>query len=62
MQRMQRHLKATACAALLAGRKACPARGGSVQAIAYFIPSARSTPSSATAFPSFFVTTPNEPE
>jgi hypothetical protein len=28
----------------------------------HFIPSALSTPSSATVFPSFFVTTPNDPE
>jgi hypothetical protein len=28
----------------------------------HFIPSALSTPSSATAFPSFFVTTPKDPE
>jgi hypothetical protein len=28
----------------------------------HFIPSAFSTPSSATVFPSFFVTTPNDPE
>ena len=30
--------------------------------VPHFIPSARSTPSSATALPSFFVTTPNDPE
>lgn len=28
----------------------------------HFIPSAFSTPASATVFPSFFVTTPNDPE
>ena len=33
-----------------------------IAAQTHFIPSALSTPSSATVFPSFFVTTPNDPE